>query len=176
MSLFASETDCRNNEGGYTSLKRLAKDYHHLLQTLLSHSPPAKAFMITQYLIRMVGDLNEQLPSLAVPDDPRGIFYVLKQVDDAIVHTLQHGAMSQTEKVRLRNELERGRGAVAETFEEYKGGYQVEEAIGRVYERSLEEMEEPFGVGGSGQRVLEDFDDEEGEKLQEDILDDVDLH
>ena len=134
--------------------------------------------MIIQYLIRIVGDLNEQLPSLAVPDDPRGIFYVLKQVDDAIVQTLQHGAMSQTEKVRLRNELERGRGVVAETFEEYKGGYQVEEAIGRVYERSLEEMEEPFGVGGDGgERLLGDFDDEEeGERLQEDFLDDVDIH
>jgi hypothetical protein len=133
--------------------------------------------MITQYLIRIVGDLNEQLQSLAVPDDPRGIFYVLKQVDDAIVRTLQHGTMSQTEKVRLRNELERGRGIVAATFEEYQGKYQVEEAIGRVYERSLEEMEEPFGVGTGDGRLLGDFEDEEGNiRLQEDIMDDVELH
>jgi hypothetical protein len=134
--------------------------------------------MLTQYLIRIVGDLNDQLPALAVPDDPRGIFYVLKQVDDAVVRTLQqHGAMSQTEKVRLRNELERARGIVALTFEEYKGGYEVEEAIGRVYERSLEEIEEPFGeVGEAPGRVLEDFEyAEEGDRLQEDILDDVDL-
>ena len=152
-------------------MKRLAKDYHHLLQTLLTHSPPAKPFMIIQYLIRIVGDLNEQLPCLAVPDDPRGIFYVFKQVDDAIVHTLQQGAMSQTEKVRLRNELERGRGIVGGTFEEYQGGYQVEEAIGRVYERSLEEMEEPFGVAGETAMVLRDVDDEnEAERLQEDVL------
>lgn len=54
--------------------------------------------------------------------------------------------MSTTERVRLRNELERGRGIVAMTFEEYNGTYKVEEAIGRVYENSLEQMEEPFDL------------------------------
>ena len=99
-----------------------------------------------QYLIRIIGDFNEQLPFLPIPEDPRGIFYVLKQLDDAVVQNLI--GTSQTERVRLRNELERGRGVVALAFDEYEGGYKVEEAIGRVYERSLEEMEEPvFGVG-----------------------------
>jgi hypothetical protein len=100
--------------------------------------------MITQYLIRIIGDFNEQLPSLPVPKDPRGIFYVLKQLDDAVVQNLNE--MSQTERVRLRSELERGRGVVALAFDEYEGGYKVEKAIGRVYERSLEEMEEPGGI------------------------------
>ena len=123
--------------------------------------------MITQYLIRIIGDLNEQLPSLPVPEDPRGIFYVLKQLDDAVVQNLN--GMGQTERVRLRSELERGRGVVALAFDEYEGGYKVEEAIGRVYERSLEEMEEPvFGVGWG----IDDFEGEEG--LQEDVTDDID--
>jgi hypothetical protein len=129
--------------------------------------------MITQYLIRIVGDLNEQLPSLPVPDDPRGIFYVLKQLDEAIVANLgrNNGGMSQTEKVRLRNELERGRGIVAGTFDDYKGNYKVEEAIGRVYEKSLEEIEEPFGVGGMDVRMATgDYDDDLEEKLQEDHI------
>lgn len=105
--------------------------------------------MVAQYLIRIIGDLHEQLPSLSIPDDPRSIFYVLKQLDDAVVSNLNsNGGMGQTERVRLRNELERGRYVVARTFEDYNGGYNVEEAIGRVYETSLEEMEEPFGVGG----------------------------
>jgi hypothetical protein len=129
--------------------------------------------MVTQYLIRIVGDLNEQLPSLPVPDDPRGIFYVLKQLDEAIVANLgrDNGGMSQTEKVRLRNELERGRGIVAGTFEDYKGSYKVEEAIGRVYEKSLEEIEEPFGFGGMDVRVATgDYDDDLEEKLQDDHI------
>jgi Subunit 11 of the general transcription factor TFIIH len=170
--------DGRNNEGGYSSLKRLSKDYHHLLRTLLSHFPPAKPFTITQYLIRIIGDLNEQLPSLPVPDDPRGIFYILKQLDDAVVQNLRIGGVSQTERVRLRNELERGRGIVAETFEGYEGVYEVEEVIGRVYERSLEEMEEPFGVQGQPGWGLSLMDviENEGDRLQENILDDVDLH
>lgn len=166
--------DGRNNEGGYTSLRRLSKDYHHLLRTLLSHSPPLKPFTITQYLIRIIGDLNEQLPSLPVPDDPRGIFYILKQLDDAVVQNLRVGEVSQTERVRLRNELERGRGVVAETFEGYQGGYEVEDVIGRVYERSLEELEEPFGVEGHGMSLMDEFDDEDG--LQENVMDEVDLH
>jgi len=133
--------------------------------------------MITQYLIRIVGDLNEQLPSLPVPEDPRGIFYVLKQLDDAIVLNLKaNGGMSQTERVRLRNELERARGIVAEAFEDYSGGYKVEEAIGRVYETSLEEMEEPFGigVGVDGALAGAEFDIDE-ERLQEGVMDDIDV-
>ena len=126
--------------------------------------------MISQYLIRIIGDLNEQLPSLPVPEDPRGIFYVLKQLDDAVVRNLN--GMSQTERVRLRNELERGRGVVGLAFDEYTGPYKVEEAIGRVYERSLEEMEEPiFSVDDNGLGI-DEFEGEE--KLQEDIMDDVD--
>lgn len=163
----------RHQEGGYTSLKRLSKDYHHLLDTLLHHQPPAKPFMIAQYLIRIVGDLNEQLPSLPVPDDPRGIFYVLKQIDDVVVTNLakENSGMSQTERVRLRNELERGRGVVGMAFEEYKGSYKVEEAIGRVYEQSLEEMEEPFGVGGMDLRMESgDFDDDLEDRLQEEDI------
>jgi hypothetical protein len=130
--------------------------------------------MITQYLIRIIGDLNEQLPSLPVPEDPRGIFYVLKQLDEAVVKNLSRtngGRMSQTERVRLRNELERGRGIVALAFDEYDGGYKVEEAIGRVYEKSLEEIEEPFGVG-EGMLIPDDFEVEE--RLQEGVMDDVD--
>jgi Subunit 11 of the general transcription factor TFIIH len=133
--------------------------------------------MITQYLIRIVGDLNEQLPALPVPQDPRGIFFVLKQLDDAIVTNLEgdNGAMSQTERIRLRNELERGRGIVAQTFDEYQGTFKVEEAIGRVYERSLEAIEEPFGVDGwvPGNSAWGDIDDEE--MLQEGIMDDIDV-
>jgi hypothetical protein len=135
--------------------------------------------MITQYLIRIIGDLNEQLTALSVPEDPRGIFYILKQLDDAVVNNLNRSnGMSQTERVRLRNELERGRGVVAMAFDEYEGGYKVEEAIGRVYERSLEEIEEPFEVGFEAEPRLEGMitDDLEGggERLQEGILDDVD--
>jgi hypothetical protein len=129
--------------------------------------------MVTQYLIRIVGDLNEQFPSLPVPDDPRGIFYILKQLDGAIVANLGrgNGGMSQTEKVRLRNELERGRGIVAGTFEDYKGSYKIEEAIGRVYEKSLEEIEEPFGVGGIDARMATgDHDDDLEARLQEDDI------
>ena len=115
--------------------------------------------------------MNEQLPSLPVPEDPRGIFYVLKQLDDAVVRSLN--GMSQTERVRLRNELERGRGVVALAFDEYDGPYKVEEAIGRVYERSLEEMEEPvFGVDVNGFGIDEFVSDE---RLQEDVMDDVDV-
>ena len=127
--------------------------------------------MRTQYLIRIIGDLNEQLHSLPVPSDPRGIFYVLKTLDDAVVQSIRIGGVSQTEKVRLRMELERGRGIVALAFEEYEGGYKIEEAIGRVYEKSLEEMEEPFGIGGGF--VEDDFDG--AERLQEEVLDDVDV-
>jgi Subunit 11 of the general transcription factor TFIIH len=124
--------------------------------------------MITQYLIRIIGDFNEQLPSLPVPEDPRGIFHVLKQLDDAVVQNLNE--MSQTERVRLRSELERGRGVVALAFDEYEGGYKVEEAIGQVYERSLEEMEEPvFGVSWG----IDDFEGEEG--LYEHVTDDIDV-
>jgi hypothetical protein len=126
--------------------------------------------MITQYLIRLIGDLNEQLPSLPAPSDPRGVFYVLKTLDEAVVQRIRNGGVSQTEKVRLRMELERGRGAVALAFEEYEGGYKIEEAIGRVYEKSLEEMEEPFGI--SGGFVEDDFDG--AERLQEGVMDDVD--
>ena len=161
----------RHQEGGYTSARRLAKDYHQLLQTLLHHSPPAKPFMITQYLIRIIGDLNEQLPSLPVPSDPRGIFYVLKTLDDAVVQNIRNGGVSQTEKVRLRIELERGRGIVALAFEEYEGDYTVEEAIGRVYEKSLEEVEEPFGINWGF--VADDFDG--AERLQEGVMDEVDV-
>jgi hypothetical protein len=125
--------------------------------------------MTAQYLIRIVGDLNEQIPSLPIPDDPRGLFYVLKQLDEAIVLNLQSGGMSVTEQVRLRNELERGRVVVVSAFEEYRGNYNVEDAIGRVYERSLEEMEEPFGVAMGAV----DEDETEG-RLQEDIMDDFD--
>jgi hypothetical protein len=140
---------------------------------LLTHQPPPKQFMTTQYLIRIVGDLNEQLPALPPPDDPRGVFYVLKQLDDAIVRNLAEGGISQTEKVRLRNELERGRGVVAGAFEEYKGEYAVEEAIGRVYENSLEEIEEPFEIGRmEGGVASGDFDGEE-EPLHEDVMDDI---
>jgi len=125
--------------------------------------------MVAQYLIRLVGDLNEQLPSLPIPDDPRGLFYILRQLDDAIIANLSEGGMSTTERVRLRNELERGRGVVAGAFEEYKGQYNVEDAIGRVYERSLEEMEEPFGIEGVGPMG----DDElVAGRLQEDVMDD----
>lgn len=109
-----------------------------------------------------------------MPDDPRGIFYILKQLDDAVVQNLRVGEVSQTERVRLRNELERGRGVVAETFEGYQGGYEVEDVIGRVYERSLEELEEPFGVEGQGMSLMDEFDDEDG--LQENVMDEVDLH
>lgn len=63
--------------------------------------------MTAQYLIRIVGDLNEQIPSLPIPEDPRGLFYILKELDDAIVANLQGSGMSVTERVRLRNELER---------------------------------------------------------------------
>jgi len=87
---------------------------------------------------------------------------------------LRGGEVSQTERVRLRNELERGRGVVAETFEGYEGTYEVEEVIGRVYERSLEEMEEPFGVEGQSLSLMDEFDDED--RLQENVVDDVDLH
>jgi Subunit 11 of the general transcription factor TFIIH len=167
----------RLQEGGYTSLKRLAKDYHHLLQMLLSHQPQPKQFMTTQYLIRIIGDLNEQLPNLAVPEDPRGIFYVLKQIDEAVVRNLADTAsrMSMTERVRLRGELERGRGVVGMTFEEYHGAFKVEEAIGRVYEKSLEEMEEPFDFDVMIQSgpVVDEFEDEDGLSDQ-DIVDDVD--
>ena len=166
----------RHQEGGYTSLKRLAKDYHHLLQTLLRHQPPAKRFMTAQYLIRIVGDFNEQLPNLSVPEDPRGVFYVLKQIDEAVVGQLSGGAagMSTTERVRLRNELERGRGIVAATFEEYHGTYKVEDAIGRVYEKSLEEMEEPFDLNVDlNAGAVNEFEDDD--RLQEDILEDVDV-
>ena len=130
--------------------------------------------MITQYLIRIVGDLNEQLPSLSVPQDPRGIFYVLRELDNAIIANLsrQDGRMSQTERVRLRGELERGRGIVAMTFDEYAGDYKVEDAIGRVYERSLEEIEEPFGVSfPRAEELIDEFDEE---RLQEDITEYVD--
>jgi len=106
-----------------------------------------------------------------VPSDPRGIFYILKQLDDAIVDNIRAGGMSQTEKVRLRNELERGRGVVGETFEEYEGNYKVEEAIGRVYEKSLEEIEEPFDVGISDGFVGGGDFDLEDERLHEDVLD-----
>jgi hypothetical protein len=126
--------------------------------------------MTTQYLIRIVGDLNEQLPSLPPPSDPRGVFFVLRQLDEAIVAQLSKGGISQTEKVRLRNELERGRGIVAGAFEEYEGDYGVEEVIGRVYERSLEEMEEPFGIRDGV--PTGDFDIED-ERLQENVMDDV---
>src|SRR5579859_7725074 len=122
LTTITSRFTQRFNEGGYTSLKRLSKDYHLVLQTLLTHTPPPQPFTTTQYLIRIIGDLNEQLPSLSVPSDPRGIFYILKKLDDAIVDNIRAGGMSQTEKVRLRNELER-------TFEEYEGNYKVEEAI-----------------------------------------------
>jgi Subunit 11 of the general transcription factor TFIIH len=164
----------RHEKGGYSSLKRLAKDYHHLLQTLLNHDPPAKPFMTTQYLIRIVGDLNEQLPSLPPPEDPRGVFHILKQLDEATVTNLSHpaGRMSQTERVRLRAELERARGLVALAFEDYHGVYDVEDAIGRVYEHSLEEMEEPFGVGTAIRFTDEDFDED---RLQESVTDDVDV-
>ena len=172
----SSHSNPRHQDGGYTSLKRLSKDYHHLLQTLLHHSPPAKPFMTCQYLIRIVGDLNEQLPALPVPQDPRGIFYILKELDNAIVANLsQNGGMSQTERVRLRGELERGRGIVAGTFEDYNGSYSVEEAIGKVYERSLEEMDEPFILGdmeGGLAGMDSDIDDE---KLQEGVTDDGDV-
>lgn len=154
--------DCRHQPGGYTSHKRLAQGYHHLLQTLLHHQPPAKPFMIVQYLIRIVGDLNEQLPSFPPSEDPRGIFYILKELDDAILkHTESGGdAMSQTERVRLRNELERGRLVVVETFENYKGRYNIEDAIGKVYQRSLEEMEEPFGADTTfGSHPPDEFED-----------------
>ena len=151
-------------------MKRLAKDYHDLLQALLHHDPPPKPFMTTQYLIRIVGDLNEQLPHLPVPDDPRGVFYVLKQLDESIVRNFVEGSMSQTERVRLRNELERGRGVVAITFEDYDGIYDVQDAIGRVYERSLQEMEEPFGVGLG--TAMGDYLDNE-ERPQDDIMDDT---
>lgn len=130
--------------------------------------------MQTQYLIRIVGDLNEQLPNLPVPEDPRGILYVLKQIDDAVAFSLSGGSgMSTTERVRLRNELERARGIVAMTFDEYQGTYKVEEAIGRVYEKSLEEMDEPFDLGTSTMGPVDEFDEEE--RLQEDITDDVDV-
>jgi hypothetical protein len=129
--------------------------------------------MTTQYLIRIVGDLNEQLPDLPPPSDPRGIFYILKQLDEAIVHNIRQWDISQTEKVRLRNELERGRGIVALAFEEYEGEYSVEEAIGRVYEGSLEEMEEPFEVGGMDGRLAQVDLDVEDERLQEDVMDDI---
>jgi hypothetical protein len=130
--------------------------------------------MQTQYLIRIVGDLNEQLPNLPVPEDPRGIFYVLKQIDEAVASSLSAGnRMSTTERVRLRNELERARGIVAMTFDEYSGTYQVEEAIGRVYEKALEEMDEPFDLGVSTAGPVEEWEGEE--RLQEDITDDVDV-
>lgn len=125
--------------------------------------------MTAQYLIRIVGDLNEQIPSLPIPGDPRGLFYILKELDETIVANLQISGMSVTERVRLRNELERGRLVIVQAFEEYKGRYDVEEVLGRVYERSLEEMEEPFGVET---RVMVDYDDVEGRLLQEGVLDD----
>ena len=81
--------------------------------------------------------------------------------------------MSMTERVRLRNELERARGIVAMTFEEYRGTYEVQDAIGRVYEKSLEELEEPFDIGASWS-LTEDLEGEE-ERLQEDIVDDDDV-
>src|SRR5579862_6910342 len=158
----------RHNKGGYTSLKRLSKDYHVLLQTLLHHEPRPKQFMVAQYLIRIVGDLNEQMSSLPIPEDPRGLFYILKELDDAIVANLSTG-MSMTERVRLRNELERGRLVVVQIFDEYKGNYKVEDAIGRVYEKSLEEMEERFGMEGNGMAGDDEF---EG-RLQEDIMDEL---
>ena len=132
--------------------------------------------MTAQYLIRIVGDFNEQLPNLPVPEDPRGVFYVLRQIDEAVVGQLSGGAaeMSMTERVRLRNELERGRGIVAVTFEEYHGTYKVEEAIGRVYEKSLEEMEEPFDLNVDlNAGAVNEFEDDD--RLQEDILEDVDV-
>jgi len=128
--------------------------------------------MTTQYLIRIVGDFNEQLPNLPVPEDPRGVFYVLRQIDEAVVGQLSGGAaeMSMTERVRLRNELERGRGIVAVTFEGYHGTYKVEDAIGRVYEKSLEEIEEPFDLNVDLKaEPLNEVQDEE--RLQEEILD-----
>jgi hypothetical protein len=129
--------------------------------------------MITQYLIRVIGDLNEQLPALPVPDDPRGLFYILKQLDEAVVNNLSE--TGQTERVRLRSELERGRGIVAMAFDEYSGDYNVEEAIGRVYERSLEEMEEPFEVGPRMDGMIIDDLEGEEERLQEDVIDDAEV-
>jgi len=96
---------------------------------------------------------------------------VLKTLDEGVVQSIRDGGVSQTEKVRLRMELERGRGAVAMAFDEYDGNYKIEEAIGRVYEKSLEEMEEPFGI--SGGFAEDDFDG--AERLQEGVLDDVDI-
>lgn len=64
----------------------------------------------------------------------------------------------------------RGRLVIVQAFEEYKGRYDVEEVLGRVYERSLEEMEEPFGVET---RVMVDYDDVEGRLLQEGVLDEI---
>ena len=96
---------------------------------------------------------------------------MLKTLDDAVVQSIRNGGISQTEKVRLRMELERGRGVVGLAFDEYEGNYKIEEAIGRVYEKSLEEIEEPFGI--SGGFVEDDFDG--AERLQEGVMDDVDV-
>jgi hypothetical protein len=54
--------------------------------------------MITQYRIRIVGDLNEQPPSLPVPSDTQGIFYVLNTLEDAAVENIRNGVISQMEK------------------------------------------------------------------------------
>lgn len=77
--------------------------------------------------------------------------------------------MGVTERVRLRNELERGRGIVGEVFEGYTGAYKVEEGIGRVYERGLEELEEDFGMDEmiAGGRHFVDEQLEIEERLQE---------
>jgi Subunit 11 of the general transcription factor TFIIH len=132
--------------------------------------------MAVQFLIRIVGDLNEQLLGFPPPDDPRGIFYILKEIDEAIVHYMRSGSegMSQTERIRLRNELLRGRIMIVELFDEYKGDYKIEDAIGKVYERSLEEMEEPFSID----TMVGGFDTDEfehAERLQQDVMDDIDV-
>jgi len=91
-------------------------------------------------------------------EDARGIFVVLRKMDSAIAERVRE--MGQTERVRLRSEVERARGVVAKTFEAYNGEYNVEDAIGRVYEHSLEELEEPFGVESMVTSAQEQEEDE----------------
>jgi hypothetical protein len=144
IAKISSRVTKRHHPGGYTSLHGLSKDYFRLLQTLLTQDPPAGKFIVTQYLIRIAGDLNEHMETLPPAEDSRGIFVVLRRMDSEIAERVQE--MGQTERVRLRSEVERARGVVAKTFEGYNGEYDVEDAIGRVYEHSLEELEGPFGV------------------------------
>jgi Subunit 11 of the general transcription factor TFIIH len=142
LTKISSRVMKRHQPGGYISLHALSNDFFRLLQSLLT--PSLRPFTVTQYLIRIVGDLNEYMEVLPPADDTRGIFIVLRKLDEAIAGRV--GGMGQTERVRLRSEVERARGVVAKAFEGYSGEYEVEDAIGRVYENSLEELEEPFGV------------------------------